>query len=502
MTDGLLRDAAAVLQPGFEGLTAPDWIRRRVAEGLGAVALYPRNIDGAAQVATLTATLLADNPDLLLVTDEEGGDVTRLETTTGSSYPGNHALGAVDDVALTEAVAAAIGADLAAAGLNLDYGPVADVNSNPRNPVIGVRSFGAEAELTARHTAAYVTGLQSAGVAACAKHFPGHGDTSVDSHHGLPTDDSDIEALRAGPLRPFEAAIAAGVKAIMTAHILLPAFDSVPATMSAPILGKLLREELGFEGLIITDGIDMGAIVQGWGLAEGTVRAVIAGADAICVGGGPSDEGTYLLLRDALVAAVRERRLPEERLHEAAERVRALGAWTREGRTARGAGTPGDRAVGLAAARRAIAADSRPRGGGFEPPAAPPLVVQLLTAANIAVGERTPWGVTPLLETLLPGTTGIRAGAEADVSDILARAAGRPLVVVVRDGGRVEWMGAVARALVAARPDATVVEMGLPSPTIMGLADLGASVLATHGASLASARAAAETLAGKPMEER
>ncbi|HUR03564.1 MAG TPA: glycoside hydrolase family 3 N-terminal domain-containing protein, partial [Nonomuraea sp.] len=244
----LLCLADAVLLPGFEGRTPPDWVRRRLGEGLAGVVLFSRNITGPAQVAELTAALRAENPAVLVGTDEESGEVTRLEVATGSSRPGAHALGVVDDVTLTEALARDLGGELAAAGITIDFAPSADVNSNPDNPVIGLRSFGADAALVSRHTRAFVRGLQSAGVAACAKHFPGHGDTSMDSHHGVPVVATDgIESA----LGPFRDAIREGVKAVMTGHLLVPAYDAVlPATLSPKILTKLLRKELGFDDLI------------------------------------------------------------------------------------------------------------------------------------------------------------------------------------------------------------------------------------------------------------
>ncbi|CAM5291347.1 Beta-hexosaminidase [Streptomyces glaucescens] len=214
-TDTLTRDALTVLQPGFTGTTAPDWLLRRLGEGLASVGLFGRNISSPEQLAALTAQLRAERDDVLVAIDEEGGDVTRLEVGTGSSFPGNHALGAVDDVELTREVARELGRRLAACGVNFNWAPSADVNSNPGNPVIGVRSFGADPDLVARHTAAYVTGLQSAGVAACTKHFPGHGDTAVDSHHALPRIDVDPVVLGDRELAPFRAAIAAGTRAVI-----------------------------------------------------------------------------------------------------------------------------------------------------------------------------------------------------------------------------------------------------------------------------------------------
>ncbi|HYI74538.1 MAG TPA: glycoside hydrolase family 3 N-terminal domain-containing protein, partial [Gaiellaceae bacterium] len=191
MSAELERLAAACILPGFEGTRAPDWLRRRLADGLGGVVLYAWNVESRDQLRALTADLSAEREDVIVAIDEEGGDVTRLEADSGSSYPGNGALGVVDDVELTERVAASLGAELAAVGVNLDFAPVADVNTNAQNPVIGIRSFGADGELVARHVAAFVRGVQRAGVAACAKHFPGHGDTSVDSHLALPT----VEAI-------------------------------------------------------------------------------------------------------------------------------------------------------------------------------------------------------------------------------------------------------------------------------------------------------------------
>src|SRR5919112_3518626 len=217
--------AATVLQPGFEGTAVPDWVRRWLAEGLGGVALFARNVETPAQVAALTAQLRAQRPEVIVAIDEEAGDVTRFESRHGSSRPGNLALGAIDDPALTEAVAHDLGLDLAHAGITLDYAPDTDVHSNPDNPIIGVRAFGAEPALVARHGAAFVRGLQDAGVAACAKHFPGHGDTAIDSHHAVPVIGRSRAALEACELVPFRAAIDAGVQAVMTGHLLVPAYD-------------------------------------------------------------------------------------------------------------------------------------------------------------------------------------------------------------------------------------------------------------------------------------
>ncbi|MGW0118337.1 glycoside hydrolase family 3 protein [Streptomyces sp. NPDC003327] len=497
-SDTLTRDALTVLQPGFVGTTAPDWLLRRIGEGLSSVGLFGRNVVGPDQLAALTARLRAERDDVLVAIDEEGGDVTRLEVREGSSFPGNYALGSVDDVELTRAVARELGRRLAACGIDLNWAPSADVNSNAENPVIGVRSFGPDPDLVARHTVAYVDGLQGVGVAACTKHFPGHGDTNVDSHDALPRIDVDLATLHARELVPFRAAVAAGTKAVMSAHILLSALDPHrPATLSPQILTGLLRQELGFEGLIVTDGMEMRAVAATYGIERGSVLAIAAGADAICVGGGLADEGTVLRLRDALVTAVRAGELPEERLADAAARVRALASWTQAHR-ARGAmtvpgvasqeGTAPGTDIGLVAARRALTVT---RGTHpHEPVTEAPYVASFTPVANFAVGDETPWGIAAELERLLPGTeTGSYAGAS--VSEVLAAAGERRIVAVVRDAHRHPWMGEALDGLLAARPDTVVVEMGLNESE-----PRGALHIATHGAARVCGRAAAEAVVG------
>ncbi|MFE0738244.1 glycoside hydrolase family 3 protein [Streptomyces sp. NPDC058855] len=497
-TDTLTRDALTVLQPGFVGTTAPDWLLRRIGEGLSSVGLFGRNIVDPEQLAALTARLRAERDDVLVAIDEEGGDVTRLEVNQGSSFPGNYALGSVDDVELTRAVARELGRRLAACGVDLNWAPSADVNSNAANPVIGVRSFGADPDLVARHTVAYVDGLQGVGVAACTKHFPGHGDTSVDSHHALPRIDVDLDTLHARELVPFRAAIAAGTKAVMSAHILLSALDPErPATLSPQILTGLLRRELGFEGLIVTDGMEMRAVAATYGIERGSVLAIAAGADAICVGGGLADEDTVLRLRDALVDAVRTGELPEERLADAAARVRALASWTQAHRARGAASVPGAASqegtapgadIGLVAARRALTVTPGERP--YTPMTSAPYVAAFTPVANFAVGDETPWGIAAELERLLPGT---QTGSYADgsVDAVLAAAGERRIVAVVRDAHRHPWMTAALDALLAARPDTVVVEMGLDEAE-----PRGALHLATHGAARVCGRAAAEALAG------
>ncbi|MFE1175554.1 glycoside hydrolase family 3 protein [Streptomyces sp. NPDC058773] len=501
--DTVTRDALAVLQPGFTGTTAPDWLLRRLGEGLVSVGLFGRNVADPDQLAALTGRLRAEREELIVAIDEEGGDVTRLEVRRGSSFPGNHALGAVDDTDLTRAVARELGRRLADCGISLNWAPSADVNSNPANPVIGVRSFGADPQLVARHTAAYVEGLQSAGVAACTKHFPGHGDTAVDSHHDLPRIAADLTTLRERELVPFRAAVAAGTRAVMSAHILLPALDDAhPATLSPAALHGLLRAPaadggLGFDGLIVTDGMEMRAIAATYGIERGSVLALAAGADALCVGGGLADEDIVLRLRDALVRAVRDGELPEQRLADAAARVRALAGRRRNaGPGERVAPAPG---IGLTAARRALRLTAT---GPYAPLDGPAYVAAFTPLANIAVGDETPWGVAAALTRLLPGTgtatctaeAAAEAGPAALVDGLLTAAAGRRLVAVVRDVHRHPWMADALRCLLAARPDTAVVEMGVPQAPPQG-----ALHIATHGAARVCAQAATEALTGQRL---
>jgi beta-N-acetylhexosaminidase len=451
------RLAARVLLPGFDGLVAPDWLRAWIARGLGGVVLFSHNVAGPEQLAALTAELRG----LLVVIDEEGGDVTRLEHERGSSYPGNFALGVVDDVALTERVAAAIGSDLAAVGVNLNFAPVADVNTNPRNPVIGIRSFGSEPELVARHVAAFVRGIQGAGVAACAKHFPGHGDTELDSHHELPTVGGDLGAA----LLPFRAAIDAGTRAIMTAHIRVPELDHVPATVSRRILHGLLREELGFTGLVITDALDMKGVTATVGI-DAAVRALAAGADALCLGAGLGPEPVERVHR-SIVEAVSTGRLPEERLAEAAARVGDMAATAGPGaRHVPGTG------VGLEAARRAL------RVEGAVELTRLPLVVELRPEPSIAAG--------PARHSL-----GDVLGAETLSLDEALAHGERQIVLVLRDAHRHEWERDAAEQLLAAAPDAVVVETGIP----LWRPVRAAGYVATNGAGRVNLEAAAEVLA-------
>ncbi len=321
------RDALSLLMPGVAGTTLPDWLGALLREGLGGVCLFGHNVESPEQVAELTAAIYELNPQAIVAIDEEGGDVSRLHQHAGSPFPGNAVLGRLDDIEITRAVAHGVGAELAGVGVYLTLAPDADVNSNPDNPVIGVRSFGADPDAVAAHTAAWIEGVQAAGVGACAKHFPGHGDTSSDSHVAEPVVTADAATLAAREFVPFRAAIDAGTKTIMTSHIRVPAFDpDAVATFSSTILGDVLRKDLGFEGVVVTDALDMIGASGERGIPAAAVAAVAAGSDLLCLGSN-NPESEINAVADALVNAVDIGELSPGRLADAVGRCSALAQW-------------------------------------------------------------------------------------------------------------------------------------------------------------------------------
>ena len=265
-------------------------------------------------------------PLLLIGADQEGGQFNAIGEGT-TPLPGNLALGATGSVDLARQAGQVLGRELAAMGINLDYAPCCDVNINPLNPVIGTRSFGEDPQQVAELAAAMVQGIQSCGVAATAKHFPGHGDTFSDSHFSIPVVPHSLERLRQVELPPFSAAIRSGAKLVMTSHIALPVVDGredLPATLSPAILRGLLREELGFQGVIVTDAMDMQAIRQGDALGEEAVKAANAGADLLLVTSNPDD---HRRVHSSLMRASREGSVEREQIDLSVKRVLALKAW-------------------------------------------------------------------------------------------------------------------------------------------------------------------------------
>ncbi len=289
---------------------------------LGGIILFSRNIEAPEQVAELSVdvqTLAADMP-LWVSVDQEGGRVARLRAPF-TEWPPMATLGRSGSVELAARFAAALAAELRAVGVTLDYAPVLDIHTNPKNPVIGDRALAEDADQVARLGATIVRTLQANGVAACGKHFPGHGDTSVDSHLALPLVEHPPDRIRRVECVPFRAAIAADVAFIMTAHVLVPSFDDAhPATLSPRLVRALLREELGYEGVILSDDLEMKAIASTWAVPDAAVQAVAAGCDALLVCSGDVDLQARTL--EALVHAVEDGRIPYKRLEDAQTRLR------------------------------------------------------------------------------------------------------------------------------------------------------------------------------------
>lgn len=484
-----------VLCPSFEGTTLPDWVAEELRHGLGGIFYFGLNLDLAPDAvdtpAALSASIHALNDDCLIWSDEEGGIVSRLESDGGSQLPGSMVLGRLDDVALTEAAHTHIGTYCRAAGVDVAAGPDVDVNCNPRNPVIGVRSFGATPELVSRHAAAAVRGLQATGVAACTKHFPGHGDTAVDSHLGLPVLDMSMEELREVHLPPFQAAIDAGVQTMMSAHIVVKALGDLPGTLN-PKAVAILRE-MGFDGVLCSDALDMHAISRGIGVGQGAVLAIKAGLDLLCIGypelgttpeGGRADEAQYRRVFDALYAAVANGEIPRERLEEAIARRLRVRAWGRsvqavaaaqespsvdwDAATARAFEVLGDVALGEG---DVLMVDAR--GGNRAAGPLPDMITVTLRTAGRTV-ER------------------MAVVDEATATAAVAAAAAWPtpnVVVEVNQPQSAASEAALLEALLPLRPDAVVVRVGLADEKQWAPRELR-----TFGMSRPTASAVARTL--------
>jgi len=286
------------------------------------IILFAKNVVDREQVVTLNRALnQAFGITPLLTVDQEGGLVDRFRFPEMTNSPGAMGLSATGRVEVTERVHEIMATELSSLGISLDFAPCLDVNSNRANPIIGVRSFGADAETVTDHGLAAIRGLQKGGVAACGKHFPGHGDTDADSHIDLPTVGRSREQLNQTELAPFRAAMAAGLDSIMTAHVTFPALDptpGLPATLSKLILTGLLRQEYGYQGVIFTDSMAMQAIADRYGVGEAAVMSVEAGAD-IVLACGPFEN--HIATVEGLIEAVESGRLSEQRLDESLERI-------------------------------------------------------------------------------------------------------------------------------------------------------------------------------------
>lgn len=497
MTDDLERLANGVLWPGFFGTTAPQWLRDELSDGLAGVVYFGQNVSD--ELSALSTEILAANPDALIGIDEEGGSVTRLESATGSTVPGAAQLGLLDDLVASERTGAELARRVRAVGANVVLGPVADVNTDPRNPVIGVRAFGDDPDLVSRHVVATIDGLQDAAVAACVKHFPGHGDTHLDSHHALPEIALDVEEIERVHLAPFRAAVEAGVDAVMTAHIVVPAWGEQPATLNPRVLGML--REWGYDGVIITDALDMAAIRETVGLGGGAALALAAGADLLCIGNPTNpgdaalpdqDERDFRAARDGIVAALRDGSLARERVEEAAARVAGLAAKLRVA----AAGAEGSEEDFDAAdiVRRVLAVS------GEAPHASELAVIDARRRSTLAVDSAGSYVADALAGDGMRVRLDVAAAPIVDqdrVLDEMGAAAGTTVLLIDRPDTDDAQRALVERAAVR-DAGAVVVNVGLPAARPLPL-----PVVEVAAASRLGAQLAREALLGRfPVSQR
>jgi beta-N-acetylhexosaminidase len=317
------RDIGQLLIGSLPGTTITAEFRSLAKEfSLGGVIWFARNIEAPEQVAEMSIDVqaLAGDLPLWVSVDQEGGRVARLKAPF-TEWPPMAVLGRSGDEQLAARFATALATELRAVGITLDYAPVLDIHTNPKNPVIGDRALAEDAESVARLGAAIIRALQENGVAACGKHFPGHGDTSVDSHLELPLVEHPPDRIRRVECVPFREAIRAGVAFIMTAHVLVPSFDEEkPATLSPAIVQRLLRDELGFQGVILSDDLEMKAVAKTYTVPDAAVAAIAAGCDGLLVCSGDVEVQAAAL--EALVRAVETEKIPYKRLEDALTRLR------------------------------------------------------------------------------------------------------------------------------------------------------------------------------------
>lgn len=319
------RHIGQLLISGFDGYQIPPEMRSIAREfDLGGVILFSRNVEAPEQVAEMSVATREMTKELPLwfSVDQEGGRVARLREPF-TRWPAMNTLGRADDEQLAERFARALAHELTAVGVTLDYTPVLDVLTNAKNPAIGDRAFSDRAEQVARLGRKIIETLQAHHVAACGKHFPGHGEAGVDSHDEMPVCDVPPDRLDAVELVPFREAIAANVAFLITAHVLFPAFDErYPATLSKPIVQGLLRDKLGYDGAVLTDDLDMGAIGKSYPIDFAVVQAIAAGCDGVLICGGDYDKKVTAL--EGLIRAVEDETLPLKRVEEALTRMRRV----------------------------------------------------------------------------------------------------------------------------------------------------------------------------------
>lgn len=433
----------STFSPGFGGAVVPEWIKPWLENGLGSVTLFASNTPNFETASNLISEIRSYNPDVLIAIDEEGGDVTRLFVREGSRYPTPALLGQCDDEDLTFRSYSSMGAILKSLGVDITYAPVADVVAYENNPIVGVRSFGMSSDVVNRHVLRAVQGLQSSGVSACVKHFPGHGAVLEDSHHDLPRiklSKNDYERVH---IEPFKNAIASGVSAVMIGHLIAECLDpNLPASLSSKILRDYLRSELGFKGLIVTDALDMGAIGGPSKIHESALNALTAGADLLCFSG-MGDQSQFVVNSfDWIQSALNRGEISEDSFIESSQRIGEI------------------RVKNLKSIKVEQNIDYKELISGFEVLGDVELsssainLVEIGTKPTIAAGDVS-WGIHRELRSV-----GITCEIHASDAENLAS---KKLVVAFRDAYRDGPLLATLNRLNQRFPDAIFIDMGWPT---------------------------------------
>ncbi len=482
---------------GFDGPTFDAGLRQMIVEyGVGGIIFFARNVQSPEQAAELTNALQAaakegGHPGLLAAVDQEGGRVARLTEGTGfTEFPGGMAAGATGDPRTACRIAASMAEEMRAVGFNVDFAPDLDVNNNPDNPVIGLRSFSSDPQKVAAFGAEFIRGLQENGVMAFGKHFPGHGDTSVDSHVGLPVVPHGRERLEAVEFVPFRAAVQAGVAGMMSAHVTFPQIDpdGLPGTLSPQVMTGLVREELGFQGLLATDSLEMGALgASGYPVPTAALQAFKAGADLLLFN---RDHDLHKQAFRRVLEAVRGGEIPVERLDQSVERI--LSAKTRYG-LMEPPQVDAHHLTQVRTAERVRMADECARAA--------------LTVVRAADGILPLKPGQPLLTLEVPGVNGLgeRLGAQAlsisdrpsrdEIAAALAAARGKTVLVTTSDAKTNPAQIALVDALLAA--NVTLIVAAVRNPYDLMAFPQVQTYIATYGSNSPMLRALADMLLGR-----
>jgi len=457
--------------PGFGGPSIPEWLKPWLENGLGSVTLFASNTPNFETTQNLIAELRSYNSEILIAIDEEGGDVTRLFVREGSRYPTPALLGQCDDEDLTYRSYNSMGAVLRDLGIDITYAPVADVVAVENNPIVGVRSFGMNTDVVSRHVKQAVRGLQDAGVSACIKHFPGHGAVIEDSHHDLPFIKMKLNDYESTHIAPFKDAIVSGADAIMIGHLVAEAIDAHhPASLSKVVIRDYLRTKLKFEGLVVTDALDMGAIGGPSKIHESALNALIAGADLLCFSG-MGDQSQFISSSfDWIKSAIEREELPLDYLNKSFEIATQL------------------RAKRIINSTPAAVIDFNELIKGFEISGTVDLpsglvnLVEIGTKPTIAAGDVS-WGMHRELRAV-----GISCDIHASDAESLSS---KKLVVAFRDAYRDEPLLATLNRLYERFPDAIFLDMGWPTREFSPQ-----NLIRTFGSSAVISKAAARRIRG------